>query len=135
MKIVTNFSELIPVKPGLYNARVVRVVDHISKQGTRCVRVSFQIVGGEFNNRYVSRLFPLEGAGGGYFRKFIRAIIPAYSLGMELDASDLNGKAVKVELAYSSPSTEDGSNFANVTVHPADYIFDQISEGPVSHGG
>lgn len=121
MKVDPNFSSALDqVRPGCYDARVEDIEEHQSKKGTRCARVGFKIVGGDFNNRWVPCILPLEGKAAGFFRKFVQAIKPDYIEG-ELDTTELLGKAVKLLVARSSRVEGAAHSYLKISIFPADY--------------
>ena len=123
MKLSANFNEALDqVRAGSYPATVLRLEAYPSKKGTRCVKVSFKIKGGDFDRRTLSCIFPLEGKAAGFFRKFVQAIKPDYAEG-DLDSEELIGKDVRLEVSEGR-KIEGERSYSKILVYPASSIPD-----------
>lgn len=118
MKLTANFNEALDqVKAGAYPASVLRIEDHVSKKGTRCVKVLFKIKGGDFDGRGLSCIFPLEGKAAGFFRKFVQAVKPDYAEG-DIDSEELIGKDVRL-LVSEGRKIEGERSYSKIFVYPS----------------
>lgn len=121
MKLTANFNEALDqVKAGSYPAAVLRIEDHVSKKGTRCVKVLFKIKGGDFDGRGLSCIFPLEGKAAGFFRKFVQAVKPDYAEG-DIESEELIGKDVRL-LVSEGRKIEGERSYSKILVYAADSI-------------
>lgn len=121
VKLSANFNEALDqVKAGTYPASVLRIEDHVSKKGTRCVKVLFRIKGGDFDGRGLSCIFPLEGKAAGFFRKFVQAVKSDYAEG-DIDSEELIGKDVRL-LVSEGRKIEGERSYSKIQVYSADSI-------------
>lgn len=82
---------------GKYPAKIESIVQTKTKRGERAVKVVFRSP----NGRRLFKTFPVEGMGGVYFAKLVRAIKPEYITG-PIAIDELVGKMITIEVVQNS---------------------------------
>ena len=116
-----NFSQALDqVPPGFYSTIIDKIDPYTSKANTPCVRVTNKITEGPYVDRTIPIILPLEGKAAGFFRQFIKAIIPEYNEG-PVDPKQIVGKLLRLKVAHST-YPNGARSYLKVTPFPMDYV-------------
>lgn len=112
-----DFSEVVELKPGSYNARLEDVESKTSAKGTMYLRWKLTVVGNSepaLNGKNFYHNTMVSGPGARGLRDLIRATLdPSYEQG-EVDTDQMIGKEIAVVLRQGKNQDGSASNFPEV---------------------